>query len=184
MKTKEETPEADGTAPGGSRGWRVPVLAGLAILVAVSAVIAGLFLYFQHADAPPDDLWAEAIVTADPECDPETAECDILLPPVPAGHGSDGSGPAISLVTYPDLDDPIAQWGRCMDTVFTCLGPPDDASAEERAGRLRACVAGAECPQACLDRYAGQAGGDLDAAVTAFQRIFVAEDAWCAPRQD
>ena len=56
MKTKEETPEADGTAPGGSRGWRVPVLAGLAILVAMSALIAGLFLYFQKADAPPDDL--------------------------------------------------------------------------------------------------------------------------------
>ncbi len=184
MNTKDKTTGANGAARR-SGGFRpVPVFAGLALLVVLIAAIAALFLFFQYADAPPDDLWTEGTYTADPECDPESAECAILLPPVPAGHGSDGTGPAISLVTYPDLDDPVAQWGRCMDTVFACLGPPDDASAAERAGRLRACVAGAECPQACLDRYAGQAGGDLDAAVNAFERIFVAEDAWCAPQQD
>lgn len=184
MKTGEETPETNGTASGDRKDWRLPVFAGLAVLLAVSAIMTGLFLYFQHTNAPPDDLWAEATYTVDPDCDPESAECYILLPPVPAGHGSDGTGPSISLVAYPDLDDPIAQWGRCMDTVFACLGPPDAASPAERAGRLRACVAAAECPQACLDRYAAQADGDLNAAVNAFERIFVAEDAWCAPQQD
>ncbi|MEE2525720.1 hypothetical protein V0U79_05025 [Hyphobacterium sp. HN65] len=184
MKTGEKTPEANSTPPARRSGWRLRILAGLAVLIVLSAAIAGLLLYFPSADAPPDDLWAEGSYTADPECDPSTPDCEVLLAPVPAGHGSDGTGPAISLVAYPELDDPIAQWGLCMDTVFTCLGPPDDANATERATRLRACVAQAECPQACLDRYAGQAGGDLDAAVDAFERIFVAEDAWCTPQQD
>lgn len=149
-------------------------LAGLAVLFAASLL-----------DRPPDDLWAAATYMPDPECEAGSPDCPVLIEPFPVGHGGDASDTAVTMlaVSYPRLDDPIAQWGQCMDTVLTCLAPAQYESDAERAGRLRSCVAEAACPQACRDRFASRAGEDLASAHAAFLEIFVEEDAWCAPQQ-
>ena len=156
-------------------GW------GLGTLIVVAALLAAAvfwFLFLREAP-PPDDLWAPTTHAYDPEC---TEECPEILSPRPIGHGGD-DGLVFSMRTDPRLDDPIAQWGMCMDSVFSCTGLEIPDGEAERADVLRQCVAQSDCPQACRDRFADRAGTDLDSVVDQFEAVFVAEDAWCAPRQ-
>ena len=88
---------------------------------------------------------------------PGSVSCPVLIEPRPVGHGNPGeTDMLLSAVTYPALDDPIAQWGQCMDTVLSCLSPSADSAPEEKASALQVCVAAAACPQACRDRFAAR----------------------------
>ncbi|WP_300543150.1 hypothetical protein [Maricaulis sp.] len=164
-----DAPQADARRPG--RAGTVLAIAGVLAL--------GGWLGWRYLDRPPDDLWQAATVPYDPEC---SEGCEVFRDQIPAGHGGRYDA-QLTLLVDPDLDDPIAQWSDCVDSVFTCLGtdaPRDDAG---RAGHLRGCVAQSACPDPCRQRYASRSGGGLDGAVEAFGTIFLEEDAWCAPRQ-
>lgn len=165
-----------------SRRDRLLVLVILSLLLLLGLAVV---LFLLGRDRPPNDLWAEASYVADPDCEAGSAECPVFIDPLPVGHGGSAasSAPTLYAVTYPGLDDPIAQWGQCMDSVLSCLTPLEGAPAEERAAGLHTCVAASACPQACRDRYAARAGTDLATAHASFVEIFVEEDAWCAPRQ-
>ncbi|WP_203294443.1 hypothetical protein [Maricaulis parjimensis] len=156
----------------------------LAAILLLGLAGAGFVFGPQFFDRPPSDLWAEASYTPDPDCEAGSAECPVLIEPFPVGHGGDASETALTLlaVTYPELDDSIAQWGQCMDTVLSCLAPAYGESDATRAGSLRSCVAQSSCPQACRDRFESRAGSDLESSYAAFLETFVEEDAWCAPQ--
>lgn len=83
--------------------------------------------------------------------------------------------------TDPALDDPIAQWGDCMDSVFACVGFDGPGDEADRANHLRQCVAQSSCPAACRDHFAAEASGDLQSVVEAFQASFLEEASWCSP---
>ncbi|MFY0638458.1 hypothetical protein [Maricaulis maris] len=155
----------------------------------ILVVLTGLFALaawwlLSSRDGPPADLWADGSYVADPDCVAGSSECPVFLESRPVGHGNTSEGDlALTAVHYPGLDDPIAQWGRCMDSVLTCLAPASQGTPDEKANALRACVAEAECPQACRDRFADRADDTLEGATAEFDAIFVAEEAWCAPVQ-
>jgi len=175
----------DEQAAPGAAGARRPMPVALLLSAALFMLAAIVVWWFMSSrDAPPADLWADGNYVADPDCVAGTAECPVFMEARPVGHGSPTDGDLVlTAVHYPGLDDPIAQWGQCMDSVLTCLAPASEATPEEKAGRLRACVAQAECPQACRDRFADRAGTALESAMAEFDAIFVAEEAWCAPVQ-
>ncbi|OLF75266.1 hypothetical protein AWH62_05430 [Maricaulis sp. W15] len=176
--------KAEATAARAPGGRALIVL----VFLILALVIAGLAWWvLQMRDAPPDDLWEVGTHEIDPDCVPGSAACPVLISPRPIGHGSAGEDDMVlTAVRYPELDDPIAQWGACMDTVLTCLAPTADSTPDDKSAALRSCVAAADCPQACRDRFADradQAGADLARLMAEFDAIFVAEEAWCAPVQ-
>lgn len=179
--SKEAAPETARASSGARRVW----IAGLALILLLGLAGAGLVFGPRILDQPPDDLWAEATYEPDPDCEAGSPECPVFIEPFPIGHGGSGSETGLTMmaVTYPRLDDPIAQWGQCMDTVLTCVRPASGETADARAAQLRSCVAQSACPPACRERYAARAGTDLETAHGQFLEIFVEEDAWCAPRQ-
>lgn len=171
--------EAEARPPRRVALWALPAIVLMLVAMGLTAY------WLLAADRPPDDLWAEASYRADPDCVAGSPDCPLFIEPFVVGHGGSGSETALTLyaVSYPGLDDPVAQWGRCMDTVLACLMPSEGAAPAERADALRACVAGSDCPEACRTRFAERAQGDLAQAAAEFETLFVAEDAWCAPVQ-
>ena len=157
-------------------GWRWYLLAGVAVLVLLP--ILAWFAFRPALDAPPDDLWQAATTTFDPDC---TEDCRVIMRQGASAHDP-SSDVTLEFVTDPRLDDAIAQWGDCLDTVLSCAAADPNADADVRAETLRACVARSQCPAACRDRYAARSDGDLGAAAAAFEALFLEEDAWCAPR--
>lgn len=162
------------------RGWfglNRRALAGAALLLL--ALVLAFFAFQYFAGRPPADLWQPATVQFDPDC---AEDCRVVLSERPTGHG--GSGEAtMEMVTDPRLDDAIAQWGDCLDTVMACLAADETEGDAARAAHLRQCVANSACPAACRERYARRSAGDLEAAAAAFEALFLEEDSWCAPRQ-
>lgn len=186
--SEDRTPRPDGTyrpAAQDASYWRRPTPAVVLMLAALLVLaVAAVWWFLNSRDAPPADLWAAGSYVADPDCVAGSAECPVFMEARPVGHGSPTDGDlALTAVHYPGLDDPIAQWGQCMDSVLTCLAPASEATPGEKVEMLRACVARAECPPACRDRFADRAGSALESAMVEFDAIFVAEEAWCAPVQ-
>ncbi|WP_417492462.1 hypothetical protein [Maricaulis sp.] len=160
------------------RGWfglgrRALAGAALVILLLILGFLGVRFL----ADRPPPDLWQPATAQFDPDC---AEECRVVLSERPTGHGGTGEATMV-MITDPRLDDAIAQWGQCLDTVYACLAVDEPEGDGARATHLRQCVAASDCPTPCRERYARRAAGDLDAAVAAFTTLFLEEDSWCAP---
>jgi hypothetical protein len=168
--------EQQSAAPRGwfEENWRLLAGAGALLLL----VFLALIIFRPFADPPPDDLWQAATTRFDPDCG---AECPVVLDQRPTGHGGSGDASMV-MVTDPRLDDAIAQWGDCLDSVISCLDPAAAGASGPSASRLRECVARSTCPVACRDRFAARSAGDLEAAAAAFESLFLVEDAWCAPR--
>lgn len=156
------------------RRWYL--LAGVAALFLL--LILAWFAFRPAADRPLDDLWQPATAGFDPDC---AEDCRVVMRQGPSDHDP-SSGVTLEIVTDPRLDDAVAQWGDCLDSVLSCAAVDADADTDARAVTLRACVARSQCPAACRERYAARSEGDLDAAAAAFEAIFLEEDAWCAPR--
>jgi hypothetical protein len=76
----------------------------------------------------------------------------------------------------PATDDPIAQWGDCLESVLACF---------ERDGTLAPCVEAASCPAECkaLFRERAAVAVDEDARVSAFEAVLVDRTAPCRPPQ-
>jgi hypothetical protein len=170
---QDKPPKPNGTAL--SR-WS---LRGLIALVILALLILIWIWVSPGSDRPPADLWQSATTDYNDECDDG---CRVLVENIPAMHG-DRDGVIMSLTTDPRLDDPIAQWGDCMDTVFTCLNDDTSDTDAERANGLRLCVAESTCPNRCKDRFAQNSTGDLENVSAAFENLFLEENAWCLPQE-
>jgi len=163
-----------------NRGWsglRWRLIVGAAVVVLL--LILALIIFRPFADRPPADLWQPATTQFDPDC---AEDCRVVLTPRPTGHGGTGEA-TMEMITDPRLDDAIAQWGDCVDTVYACLSVDEPEGDALRATHLRQCVASSACPAPCRERYSTRSAGDLDAAAAAFATLFLQEDSWCAPRQ-
>ena len=160
-------------SPKTARGGLILALAmGLLIVLA-----AGWWWSSRDTDPRPDNVWAETTHPFDPDCE---ADCPQIMEPRPIGHGGD-NGLTFSMRTDPLLDDAVAQWGMCMDSVFTCVGLELPEAADERADLIRQCVAHSSCPDECKSHFAEQASGDLESVAAAFESNFIEETAWCSP---
>jgi hypothetical protein len=117
----------------------------------------------------PLPVWRPATVPWDPEC---AAGCVDVGQTIPLPH----SGAKLRLRMNPATDDPIAQWGDCLESVLGCF---------ERDGALAPCVEAASCPAECkaLFRERAAAAADEDARVTAFEAVLVERTAPCRPPQ-
>lgn len=86
-------------------------------------------------------------------------------------QGGHLGGAQIVVVEVPGLDDAVSQWQRCVFSVMGCT---------EGGGAFAGCVAAADCPSPCKSAFAGKAAGKtLDEQLTAFEAVFVDEDAPC-----
>ncbi len=168
--------EQQTVAHSGWSGLRWRLIAGAAVIVLLA--ILALIMFRPFAESPPADLWQAATTQFDPDC---SDECRVVLDERPTGHGGSGDA-SMMMLTDPRLDDAIAQWGDCLDTVISCLDPEAPGQTGPSAAQLRQCVARSTCPAACRERFASRSAGDLEAAAAAFETLFLVEDAWCAPR--
>jgi len=109
--------------------------------------------------------WLEPTVPYDPTC---AGGCDET--PIELGHLRDG----FTLRIDPNVDDAVAQWGDCVESMLVCL---------EAGSSARACVAAAECPEICKDLFDARAIGVSDEArlLDHFESVFIEEGAACRP---
>jgi hypothetical protein len=79
------------------------------------------------------------------------------------------------LQVNPNVDDPIAQWGLCLDEVMTCL---------EAGGAAMDCAdTAATCPALCAQEFRARAEGlsEESQRIAAFEAVFVQPGAPCRP---
>jgi hypothetical protein len=118
----------------------------------------------------PLDVWRPATVPFDPTC---ATGCTEVSRTAPLGHFQG----TLRLRVNPAVDDPVAQWGDCLESVLVCY---------EADGALAACVAQAQCPPDCKTLFAEAAAGaaDDEARVAAFEAVFVGAGAPCRPEAE
>ena len=117
------------------------------------------------------DVWRPTTVPWDPEC---RSGCVEVARTVPLAH----SGAELRFRMNPAVDDPIAQWGDCLESVLSCL--------ERDGGRLAPCIDDAACPAECKAVFRTRAAGaaDEDARADAFEAVFVDRAAPCRPADE
>jgi hypothetical protein len=146
-----------------------------AVLLLLIAGGAAYLLYF--AKPAKLDVWARATVPYSAGC---AGGCETLRA-IGLAHGG---GPeqataatAPRLVYNPRINDPIAQWGDCLQSIMTCVRSQPRG---QKTG-IDTCVAQSSCPAACKERYASGAGADFSTAEASLFGVFVDEDAVCRP---
>lgn len=118
-------------------------------------------------ESPPPTLaepWAPTTRPFDPTCE---ACVEVAI------HPGSTHGGAVRFVYDPAVDDSVVQWTRCVLTFGACAA--SDTS-------LATCVEVAECPDVCKAEWARRGAVDDVEALDAFEAVFVADDAPCAPR--
>jgi len=112
------------------------------------------------------DVWKEATVKPSPDC----KDCIKIKSSV--AHAGE-----IESTFYPLLDDAIAQWGDCMESILSCVeadkSPP-------------ACVEESKCPAECLGLYRQKVQGVATKGeqLQLILSIFNDEDAPCLPKEE
>lgn len=116
-----------------------------------------------------DEPWRPQSGEVDTECGGDSC---IDLAEMQSPH----VGPFTFVLNKTD-NGPGAQWLRCFASFAVCW---DGGNA------MTGCVAAAECPGPCKDEYARLAGDATDAAAqaTAFEAVFMNDDAPCRPPED
>jgi hypothetical protein len=139
-------------------GW---IGAGLVVLF----VITGLFLLIGKSETP----WTPATVSYDPQC---KKGCKELRSTSLTHLGN------ISLYVQPKVDDAIAQWGDCLDSVTQCIEDRGLTGPD-----IIACVEKSICPQACKVAFSAQARDaiQVNEALDAFERVFINDGGVCLP---
>ncbi len=177
---------AGGTPPGASppRNRKLTIIL---ILILVALVVAALAYWFLNRDTRPD-VWDEATVPYNENaCEEEDACVGYAIGA--AGHGGHDPEDAIEFFYNPAIDDEIAQWGDCLGSVFTCietgmLEASEGGAEADRAALISSCVADAECPGECKERFAQRSRGqDFDGIEALFFDMFVDERGYCVPRE-
>lgn len=162
-------PEETTTTP---KSWTFLALA-IVMAAVVSAVIVFFFIF---ADKRPEiDAWEDATVPFDSDCEDDC----ISLGTVGQSHGS----APVELLYNPAVDDPIAQWGDCLENIFVCMKPDEniDATPDEKAAIINSCVASSICPVQCNDKFDAISGSSIDRVLQAFDDVFIGPTAWCLP---
>ena len=152
--------------------WLIPALLTL-VLLALGA--GGVFSWF-YFDLGRPDHWRPGDTPYRVDCG---AGCK-SLGKIGAPHGPPGAEPVATLAVDPKVNDRIAQWGDCLQSVSDC--------AYSRAGSpesvLPVCVRQSQCPAACKDRFAGATAGlKGKAMLDAYLAMFSGEDGYCTPRR-
>lgn len=140
-------------------GHLVPVMVACVLLVACDTQ--------PQTPTQTDSPWAPTTTPYDPACNNGCVTID--------SFESQHIGDFIVLENQ-DVDDPVAQWDRCVREVSDCL---------VESGELSGCVAASACPQECIDAFDAQPGasGDLEAQGQAFEAVFITEGARCVPEE-
>lgn len=139
------------------------------IAIALFGIVVLLLLLWWLLRGPAEVTWQETTVPYDPEC---ATDCEAVALVAP-GH----RGQAELLMANPNVDDPIAQWGDCIDTFTTCMDRDRDSAA---------CMTASSCPAECKDAY-GSGLSDtegLEAELTLFQSMFLEAGAYCRPIEE
>ena len=164
-----------------SKGKRlIPLIwvgAGALVLIAggVAAWYFGLLDFgFGKPASGHLNVWAPATVPYNPDCG---ANCKTFATLEAAHGGPKGAEGGLEMRYDPNVNDDVAQWGDCLDSVFVCINATGDRSPD----RVRSCVQDAKCPKECKDRFAARASGSIDEVKAAFFGIFVDKDAACRP---
>lgn len=147
-------------------------IAGAALLLLAIAFAVWWFFIKTHKL----DVWREAKVPYSVGC--KGGDCKVLLPLSPTHGGTrPKDGKTRALVYNPRIDDAVAQWGDCLQSIMTCM---TKLKRNDDKG-MRNCVAVSICPKECKERFAGEAGTDMDSSEAAFYNVFTDKEAVCRP---
>ena len=180
----EGPPEASSSSPKSPANGPPLVLIAIIVLVLIAASIA-LYWYVNRDTRP--DVWENATVPYSEEACEEEGACEIYSRSM-GGHGSHDEGGLFEFSYNPAIDDEIAQWGDCLDSVFTCIN--EGMAAAEAGGEvdpaslINGCVAQSQCPGECKDRFASRAAGrSFERLEAIFFEMFVDDRGYCVPRE-
>jgi hypothetical protein len=80
----------------------------------------------------------------------------------------------VTLLRDERVNDPLAQWGKCVNGILDCIEKTEDESA---------CVQSSSCPNACKQDYAAHleklGRDDLDARWISLNAVFVTPTSRC-----
>lgn len=111
----------------------------------------------------PTSVWAATTTPYDPSC----SQGCIEIERVERSHMG-----SFRLMSNPSVDDPIAQWDRCVRGVSDCL-------VENGTSAWSSCVADSSCPRPCVDAF-DRALAELPPR-SAFEQTFIDERGLCTP---
>ncbi|MCP5038756.1 MAG: hypothetical protein GY945_14285 [Rhodobacteraceae bacterium] len=151
--------------------WLVLIASGL-------AVVALVYFFFFHDARPGLDAWEAATI-------PYTSECGddcTVAGTIGGAHGTEGA-----VMRYdPSVDDEVAQWGDCLQSIFVCMdvGTQGAPSSQDKAALINNCVSKSACPAVCTDEFASSTADDPESVLRAFEDVFIGDQAWCLPVED
>lgn len=118
---------------------------------------------------PRLDAWQPATVPYDPEC----SGCQRVGSVTRMPH----LGGDLVIDVNPAIDDPIAQWGTCLESVVACVRADGD---------LRVCVEASACPAECKALFAASAASVAPGPRLGevFEETFLARTAPCRPAEE
>lgn len=116
-------------------------------------------------DPPFSDVWEPTTVPYDPSC---SSGCVVVE------EGNFGHFGELEVLADLDVDDPIAQWGDCIESFTSCIDSGMDPQT---------CSEGSVCPEDCRADYEERIVGlsDLRAQLLQFQAVYVDVGAPCLP---
>lgn len=170
-----DEPEFVATESPKKRRWPRWLLATGLLSLLLLLTAGGLFSW-SWFDLGRPDHWR-------PGDTPYRLECGsgcVKMGPIGAPDGPPGSKPVAVLAYDPKINDRIAQWGDCLQSVSNC--------AYSRAGEpeavLPVCVQQSTCPAACKEKFASRTAGLKGRPVVdAYLEMFSGEDGYCTPRR-
>jgi hypothetical protein len=114
---------------------------------------------------PDEQLWGPTTTPFDPEC---VSGCEVIAS---EDFGHAGS---VTVSFNPEVDDPIAKWGDCLESFKACITD---------GGAALACSEQSACPETCRDDFEAQIDGvsDLAEQLAAFEATYINGDAPCRP---
>ena len=146
---------------GMNQDWR-PVL-----IVALGAafVLGGCSSETVDQRTIGETRWAPTTTAYDPEC---ASGCQVLE------EGEFGHVGAVSLSFNPDVDDPVAQWGDCIESFRVCVGG---------GGEVGSCSEDSVCPEDCKADFEARLGSasEIGGQLAAFKAVYLDEGAPCLP---
>jgi hypothetical protein len=150
-------------------------LLATALLSLLLLLAAGGVFSWRYFDLGRPDHWTPGDTPYRVNCG---AGCK-SLGKIGSPHGPDGAEPVATLAVDPKVNDRIAQWGDCLQSVSDC--------AYGRAGApeavLPVCVRQAKCPAACKEAFASRTAGLKGRPVVdAYLDMFSGKDGYCTPR--
>jgi len=152
-------------------GWvdimnrKFTIRAGIGIFILFFLI--GILLLTKEPETP----WKPTTVAYDPGCKKGCEE----LSSTSLTHLGD-----ISIYVQPNVDDAIAQWGDCLDSVTQCVEDKDLTRVN-----IAACVKESICPNACKVAFATEVRGanQVAEALDAFEQVFINDNTVCLPKE-